>query len=199
MTSVIDLYHFILSWGCPLFRQLIDELRSKGPLQRDGADVGELLAACGAQWAGPQQLTFRPGAYTRTCAYQDPGFEVVLLNWAPGAASAIHDHGDQHCWMFVLEGRLCVDDYRRLDPGDVPGYAVVEMAGTRGLDPGGLDLRSGRFDLHRVSAGDAQSAVSLHIYARPLREYLVYDREARRCEAAFGTYDALLCAPEPAR
>jgi cysteine dioxygenase len=60
------------------------------------------------------------------------------------------------------------------------------------LAPGGLDARAGRFDLHRVSTLRGAPAVSLHVYSAPLREYLIYDEPARRCEGAFGTYDEVL-------
>ena len=106
-------------------------------------------------------------------------------------ASPIHDHGGQHCWMLVLDGSLEVEDYVRVDAGDVPGHAEVSAAGSRTLRTGSVDLRSGRFDLHRVSAAEGP-AVSLHLYAGPLNEYLVYDENARRCQSTRGTYDAVL-------
>jgi predicted metal-dependent enzyme (double-stranded beta helix superfamily) len=151
-----------------------------------------LFAAGAHAWSGERRLTSRIGAYTRTCAYRDATFEVLLLNWAAGSASAIHDHGDQHCWMLVLEGGLEVEDYARLDDATVPGYARIEATGLRSLGPGEMDLRSGRFDLHRVVANGRSSAVSLHVYARPLTQFLVYDERAARCESRYCTYDAVL-------
>jgi len=93
--------------------------------------------------------------------------------------------------MYVLEGCLEVDDYVRLDPGDVPGYAHVEQMGSRRLEVGELDSRSGRYDLHRVGAGGSP-ALSLHVYAAPLRQFAVYDEPSRRCETSYGRYDAVL-------
>lgn len=174
-----------------MLQRLIDDLRACGPLERGNSEVGALLAATAADWR-PRGLVSRPGTYTRTCAYRDARFEVLLLNWAPGAASAIHDHGDQHCWMLVLDGLLQVDDYVRLDPGDVPGYAHVEPRGCRVLEEGEMDLRSGRFDLHRVAATGGSPAVSLHVYSGPLLRFLIYDEATRRCESARGTYDDVL-------
>ena len=154
--------------------------------------MGDLLARRSQDWPGTSRLIFRSGGYTRTCAYRDARFELLLLNWAPGAASEIHDHGNQHCWMLVLDGRLAVDDYVRLDAGDLGGYAHVEARGSQVLGAGAMDLRSGRYDLHRVSATPDAPAISLHVYAGPLREFLVYDEAARRCKAARGTYDEVL-------
>ena len=183
-----------------MFRRLIDGLRLRSPLERDAVEVGELLLRSVSEWPGGRTLLSKPGGYTRTCAYRGAQFEVLLLNWAPGAVSPIHDHGDQHCWMVVLDGRLEVEDYARLDPGDVPGYAHVEGRGSSLLEPGEMDLRSGRFDLHRVAATADAPAVSLHLYAGPLRSYVTYDELSRRCERASGTYDAVLSVyTEPAR
>jgi len=175
-----------------VFRRLIDDLRSRSPLHRDSSEVGALLIEGAREWPSGRRLVSRSDAYTRTCAYRDSLFEIVLLNWAPGAASPIHDHGDQHCWMLVVDGELEVDDYVRLDPADIPGYAHVEQRGTRRLEAGGMDLRSGRFDLHRVAARNGGRAVSLHLYSGPLRQYLVYDEPARRCQTAHGTFDEVL-------
>jgi cysteine dioxygenase len=183
-----------------VLRRLIDDLRARGPLERGSSEVAELLARCGDDLPLNPKLVSRPGSYTRTCAYRDAAFEVVLLNWATGSASPIHDHGDQHCWMLVLRGRLEVEDYVRLDPGDVPGYAHVEPCGSRTLDAGGMDLRAGRFDLHRVAATSEAPALSLHVYSAPLRTFLVYDEPARRCTTAWGAYDEVLSAyREPVR
>jgi cysteine dioxygenase len=175
-----------------VLRQLIVELCARGPLERDGSDVGALLAGSAHRWSsGREALLSRPDAYTRTCFYRDPHFELLLLNWARDATSPIHDHGDQHCWMMVLDGVLEVEDYVRLDAAEIPGYAQVEARGLRRLGPGEMDSRSGRYDLHRVAARGATSAVSLHLYAAPLHRYFVYDERARRCESTFGTYDEI--------
>jgi predicted metal-dependent enzyme (double-stranded beta helix superfamily) len=172
-----------------VLRRLVENLRACSP---PSLEIGSVLAARWEEWLPGRPLAYKPDGYTRTCAYRDPCFEVLLLNWAPGSASAIHDHGDQHCWMLVLEGNLDVDDYARLDSGETPGYAHVERCGTRRLEPGGMDLRSGRFDLHRVTATHDSRAVTLHVYSGPLRKFLVYDEFERRCHSTGAFYDQIL-------
>ncbi len=172
-----------------MLRRLVENLRACRP---PSLEIGSVLAARWEEWLPGRPLAYKPDGYTRTCAYRDPRFEVLLLNWAPGSASAIHDHGDQHCWMLVLEGNLEVDDYTRLDSGETPGYAHVERCGTRRLEPGGMDLRSGRFDLHRVTATPDSRAVSLHVYSGPLRRFLVYNEIERRCHSTGAFYDQVL-------
>lgn len=151
-----------------------------------------LRDACLAGVGLKRPLVFRAGGYTRTCAYIDDDFEVLLLNWSAGSASPIHDHGGQHCWMGVLTGELVVDDYVRLDSAQRENRAVVAARGSAPLANGGIDLRSGPFDLHRVRASGREGAVSLHVYARPLRSFRVYDEFAQHCSLTRGVHDASL-------
>lgn len=172
---------------------LVDGLRSAHAFEGSGEVVNGLLEGAASLWpAARRRLPARPGAYTRTCVYRDARFEVLLLNWAPGSISAIHDHGGQQCWMAVLEGCLEVEDYVRLDSGETPGYARVEPRESRKLQRSEIDSRSGRFDLHRVGAALEAPATSLHVYCGPLQHFLIYDELSRRCETAIGTYDEVL-------
>lgn len=139
-------------------------------------------------------LDSRPGDYTRTCAYFDDRFELLLLNWARGSASDIHDHGGQHCWLAVVDGVLELENYDRLDDGKREGRAEIVRRDSAILEAGQLDLRSGPFDIHRVSNVGAQSAVSLHVYARPLRTFVAYDEFSQRCRSVHSRYDAILAS-----
>jgi cysteine dioxygenase len=167
------------------FRRTPPQLRS----DRELARLFEWAAGTGADLEEP--LVTRPSAYTRTCAFKDERFEVLLLNWAPGAASRIHDHGGQLCWFTVLEGALQVDDYVRLDDARTPGHAAIEATGSEILAAGGIDLRSGEFDIHSVRTV-RERAVSLHVYARPLDGYYAYDLTGQTCQPVHGRYDATL-------
>ncbi len=175
-----------------MLRQLVEGLRAQPPSTRSPHEMGRFLGGVASRWGGGPRLISRLDTYTRTCVYSDENFEMLLLNWAPGAASPIHDHGGQRCWMLVLAGQLEIEDFVRLDAGDVEGYAHVKEGGTHLLAAGGVDARSGRFDLHRVSSMPGISAVSLHVYSGPLRRYSVYDALRRRCQRANGTYDDVL-------
>jgi len=174
-----------------MLRRLISDLRCTGPLRRTQREMANILReVCFAGVPLESPLPSRERYYTRTCAYRTDDFEVLLLNWSPGAVSPIHDHGGEHCWLAVLDGSLVVDDYGRLDSGERMGRAVIEPRGTAVLECGDVDLRSGLFDIHRVGAAGSAGAVSLHVYARPLQRYLVYDEFEQRCSVATGKYDA---------
>ncbi|HEY4434289.1 MAG TPA: cysteine dioxygenase family protein [Candidatus Cybelea sp.] len=178
-------------------RPLIGDLQERAPRERGTREMARLLSAASDSWSLPRPLVARANAYTRTRVHREGRFEVVLLNWAAGAFSAIHDHGGEHCWMSVLEGSLWVDDFVRLDHGERPGFARIEARESRLLGPGDLDLRSGPFDLHRVGATTGAPAISLHVYAAPLGKYAVYDELSDRCQTVMGTYDDVLGERRP--
>ncbi|HEY1978252.1 MAG TPA: cysteine dioxygenase family protein [Candidatus Baltobacteraceae bacterium] len=170
---------------------LIEELRTVPPQSRGERAMGVLLSEAAAAFSQFERpLIYRPNCYTRTCAYYDDRFEILLLNWAQNVASAIHDHGGQHCWLTVLSGQLQIENYERLDNEETPGRALVVPRDCATLGPGDLDVRSGPFDIHRVAAGRG-GAISLHVYAGPLRSFLVYDEFGQRCEPAHGGYDEI--------
>jgi predicted metal-dependent enzyme (double-stranded beta helix superfamily) len=173
---------------------LVADLRRSPPREREELEIGRMLR--GVYEAGfDRKLMERPGCYTRTCVYNDERFELLLLNWHPGALSSVHDHGGQHCWFVVLAGNLRVDDFTRIDAGDVAGHALVEARDSRTLLPGDLDLRSGDFDIHRVAHAGEGCAVTLHVYAQPLHTFNVYDHHAHTYKSATGSYDEVLGSP----
>jgi cysteine dioxygenase len=176
-----------------MLTEIIFELRTRPPSARSEIEMARLLSRA-ADVVQPAYLDLvrKPGDYSRTCAYLDERFEVLLLNWAPGARSALHDHGGQHCWMTVLDGHLFVDNYARLDDRTVGGHAVVAPRESMQLERGDLDVRQAAYDIHRVGTAGPGSAVSLHVYARPLRDFLVYDELEERCAPGRSYYDAVV-------
>jgi hypothetical protein len=72
-------------------------------------------------------------------------------------------------------------------------YRDMRTSSRWAREVGELDSRVGRYDLHRVSSGDSP-ALSLHVYAAPLRQFGIYDEPSRRCETSYGRYDAVLHA-----
>ncbi|HTU80930.1 MAG TPA: cysteine dioxygenase family protein [Candidatus Acidoferrales bacterium] len=176
-----------------MLTELIFSLRSVSPLERSHAEMARLLEQAVDRYRpGAPALVARPGGYTRTCAHFDERFEVLLLNWAPGSRSCLHDHGGQHCWLAVLDGAVRLENYDRLDGGENPGRAIVAARDSGTLERGQLDLRSAAVDLHRVSAAADGGAVTLHVYALPLREFNAYDELAHRCRPCRPRYDAVL-------
>ncbi|XP_068622128.1 cysteine dioxygenase type 1 [Battus philenor] len=77
-------------------------------------DVQKLMTAYESQpkdWR--RYAKFDRFRYTRNLVDAGNGaFNIMILCWGPGHASAIHDHADSHCFMKVLSGRLEEVRYR---------------------------------------------------------------------------------------
>ena len=167
------------------------EALAKGDIARYAPALLRSIAQDGDD-ACLETLASAPGAYTRTCVHECGEFELVLLNWAPGSISEIHDHGGQMCWFAVLRGGLHVANFRRIDNGANEGYAKLAGIGAARLVTGDLDTRLADVDVHRVANPYETRAVSLHVYARPLRTYRIFDERAETWALATSHYDARL-------
>ncbi|KPI96664.1 PREDICTED: cysteine dioxygenase type 1 [Papilio xuthus] len=71
-------------------------------------DVQKLMAAYKSEpkdWK--KYAKFDRFRYTRNLVDAGNGaFNIMVLCWGPGHASAIHDHADSHCFMKILSGSL---------------------------------------------------------------------------------------------
>lgn len=126
-------------------------------------------------------IQFNQGGYARNVLYRDEKFEVICLCWEPGQATAVHNHGGSFGVVYVYEGTLEVQTYRRTDDGSVPGQAKLENIGDYRVAAGSL-LLDRRNSIHRLGnpAGATRGAVSLHFYAGPLDTMEIFDPETDR-------------------
>ncbi|XP_047523733.1 cysteine dioxygenase 1 isoform X1 [Pieris napi] len=64
--------------------------------------------------------------YTRNLVDEGNGaFNIMILCWGPGHASAIHDHADSHCFMKLLSGSL--EEVRYDWPDNVQPEVIKKM------------------------------------------------------------------------
>lgn len=128
-------------------------------------------------------LHFVEGRYTRNLIHRDGAFELLALCWDTGTFSPIHNHSGQDCWFLVHQGQFCVKGFRLLQGGLSPGRAEleeVEVSHRNGM--GALDHRGPERDIHRVVVSKGSTpAVSLHVYAKPFDDCLVYDLKKHLC------------------
>lgn len=142
------------------------------------------LATAGA--LPPELLQGDPDALVRRelHASAEHGYQVVAITWAPGQGSAVHDHGDTWGVEAVLRGQLDVLDYRvhrrhralsTLRPSEQHVLVDGQVIGL--LPP---------HDLHACrNASPRETAVSLHVYGRPLdnvRRYVHVEGDVYRPE-----------------
>lgn len=128
-------------------------------------------------------LHFVAGRYTRNLIHRDETFELLALCWDEGTYSPVHNHSGQDCWFLVQEGQFCLEGYRIVSGGTCAGDAkLTHVDSQHRVSHGAVDHRGQVDDIHRVTVSRGNPrAVSIHVYAKPFDDCLVYDLKHDRC------------------
>lgn len=167
----------------------VSRIREAGDPQANPELVEELLATWRPSLDSLRPwIAFDPARYARQRLYRDETFELLLLCWDRGQATPVHDHDGQAGWITVLEGSLSIQEYERYggpaDLGDLtsdeptPPDTVPLVPVRRSTVAAGSSVAEAAAPetIHRVGACGGR-ALSLHLYAGPLRTFLVFDPE----------------------
>ena len=148
---------------------------------------------------------WEPDRHTRNKIFRNDMIEVMLICWPKGAVTPLHTHNGQLGWMTMIEGKLLVENYRKVDCNRPENQQVVGMdclAGATRIEmqhlgnelaiPGGpLNTVDKTQTIHRIrnNAEWNENAVSMHVYSRPIDSCVVFDMEAQRCYRRELKYD----------
>lgn len=114
-------------------------------------------------------IFFKPNKHTRNLIADSDNFELVLICWPPQKSVAIHGHEGQKCWMKVLQGQLRFVSYKEVTRS--PKIKLQKVSD----HIGGVGFVDGPAHIHAVHNCFEQPAISLHLYARPIRECDIYN------------------------
>lgn len=112
-----------------------------------------------------------PNSYSRNCFYRDNNFELILICWDKGQDTAIHDHDGEDCWVYLLQGSL-EEDYFRLNKA-----AQLELTKTVILQKDQITKSDKDSGFHRLRNSTLQRALSLHVYAKPIKQSRTFDKD----------------------
>ncbi|HZM69269.1 MAG TPA: cysteine dioxygenase family protein [Candidatus Cryosericum sp.] len=118
-------------------------------------------------------IYFSAGSYTRNLVCRTPRFDMLVLCWRPGHVTTIHDHCGSLNATRVLHGKLTSRLFREAGR-PTPDRCLVELSEEERLGPGGFSLVD-RDEIHQLANTSGEDLVTLHVYAKPLRDILVYD------------------------
>jgi cysteine dioxygenase len=146
-----------------------------------------------------------PDRHTRNKIFRNDMIEVMLICWPIGAVTPLHTHNGQLGWMTMIEGKLLVENYRKVGCNRPENQQVVGidcLAGATAIEmehienelaiPGGpLNTVDKTQTIHRIRnlAEWNERAVSMHVYSRPIDSCVVFDMEAQRCYRRDLKYD----------
>ena len=111
-------------------------------------------------------VRFADSNYQRNSVRESPWYQALVLCWASGQASPIHDHSGSSCAVRVLEGRATETLYR----SEPDGVRIQTSRWTVGAVIGSEDR-----DIHKVANREQGGLVTLHIYSPPLLRMGKYD------------------------
>ena len=118
-------------------------------------------------------IYFSAGSYTRNLVCRTPRFDMLVLCWRPGHVTTIHDHCGSLNATRVLHGKLTSRLFREAGRPSAD-RCLVELSEEEKLGPGGFSLVD-RDEIHQLANTSGEDLVTLHVYAKPLRDILVYD------------------------
>lgn len=147
--------------------------------------------------------------YTRNLVDAGNGkYNLMILCWNEGHASAIHDHADSHCFMKMLKGQLMetrfawpkdatvnednVADIGKGQTGDEEieynGDELEELSRST-LETNGVCYINDTLGLHRVeNPSHTDVAVSLHLYCPPFDTCSIFNKangKRTKCKVTF--------------
>jgi cysteine dioxygenase len=138
-----------------------------------------------------------PDRHTRNKIFRNDMIEVMLICWPIGAVTPLHTHNGQLGWMTMIEGKLLVENYRKVRCNTPENEQVVGMdciAGATQIEmehlddeyavPGGpLNTVDKTQTIHRIINKTEwnERAVSMHVYSRPIDSCVVFDIVGQRC------------------
>jgi cysteine dioxygenase len=100
--------------------------------------------------------------YTRTTLYRDAALEVVVICFAEGQATSVHDHQGSNCVIRVLRGKI-LENHFVATPG-----GPLDLLGSHYLQPGDVSGLDG-VQVHQLCNLDPNGTVLLNFYSPPFK------------------------------
>ena len=140
----------------------------------------------------------RTDKYARRLVHRSKLFDVMVLTWAPGQFTPVHNHAGNCGWVRLVRGQIAEETFRLVPGSALPDAATAASVngrvGTVGLETTGSGVISTigavatadrERAIHRLGnpakpGGDA--TVTLHVYSLPHDTCLSFDLASRTCE-----------------
>lgn len=128
-------------------------------------------------------------SYTRNCIVENDQFELILLCWEKGQITPIHDHGGEECWVKVIQGEFKETRYQQTEDGKLNPYqSSISKTGD-------ISYMVDFMGFHSLENMGNQRSMSLHLYAKPIRNCRLFDENSGqfvRKELVYNTVSELM-------
>lgn len=111
--------------------------------------------------------------YTRNCIFESERFELILICWQSNQKTPIHDHGGEECWVKVIDGEFKETVYKSNEVSE------VNILKTNLFKVGDISYMIDFMGCHQLKNLSSHRALSLHLYAKPIRNCNIYDEQSK--------------------
>jgi cysteine dioxygenase len=118
--------------------------------------------------------SWNPKHYTRNIIVQREAYELLLICFEADQRTSIHDYDSEDAFIHPVQGSLQEERFELATDG------MLDQVSSKLLGTADHSHLKGHHSIHRyVNAGGGR-AMSLNLYARPLRKWKVYDERSGR-------------------
>ncbi|KAI6188215.1 Cysteine dioxygenase [Aphelenchoides besseyi] len=149
-------------------------------------EILETYSSNRADWK--KYAHFDPHRYTRNLVDAGNGkYNLMILCWAPGLGSNIHDHQNSHCFVKVLDGTL--RETRFAWPDEENKEGPMKEISCLDSQINDVTYMSDELGLHRMeNPSHVENAISLHLYIPPYSECQTFDQRTGTKSKAVVTF-----------
>ncbi|HYH47680.1 MAG TPA: cysteine dioxygenase family protein [Thermoanaerobaculia bacterium] len=116
----------------------------------------------------------RTDRYARHLLHSDPaGWSAVVMTWAPGQRTPLHDHAGLWCVEGVIEGRMEVLRYELLDEDE--GICRFAPRGRLVAGVGEAGALIPPYDYHVLGNSQNRTSLTLHVYGGTMDHCSVFE------------------------
>ncbi len=112
-------------------------------------------------------ISWEENCYTRNCIVANEDFELILICWDKGQKTAIHDHDGEDCWVYALDGEFREEIYAE-------NKQKLSLVKTIDAYPKDILYIADFKGFHSLENRSNKRSLSLHLYAKPIKNCLVY-------------------------
>jgi cysteine dioxygenase len=172
--------------SAPSIQDLVRRIDAELAGRSRGSGVAGLLeqyAGEAADWE--RYARFLPDVYARNLVRGGDDYELIVICWQDGQRSPVHDHAGQRCWMSVLDGTIRERIFDR-----PAAQRPLALRSSRALQRGQVGYITDEVGLHEIHP-EGGRAISLHLYAKPIRTCQVFCPDTGRIDQRRLTYHSV--------